>query len=94
MTALADKLSYANVTQAAAATIKSGPAGLYGLTVTVSTAGTVTIYDNTSAAGTVLFTKSSLAVGEVIHFGGLGIAAKNGLHVVCGGTATVNILYI
>lgn len=89
----ANKLSYANVTQAAAATLKTGPAGLFGLTVTASTAGTVTIYDNTAASGTVLFTKSALAVGDVIHFGGLGIAAKNGLHVVCGGTATVNVIY-
>ena len=88
-----NKLSYANVTQAAAATVKTGPAGLFGLIVTASTSGTVTIYDNTAASGTVLFTKTTLAVGEVIQFGGLGIAAKNGLHVVVGGTGTVNILY-
>lgn len=89
----AEKIGYANVTQAAAATIKSGPAGLFGLTVTASTAGTVTIYDNTAASGVVLFTKSALAVGEVIHFGGLGLAAKNGLHVVVGGTGTVNVMF-
>lgn len=88
-----NKLSYANFTQAAAATVKTGPAGLFGLIVTASTSGTVTVYDNTAASGTVLFTKTTLAVGEVIHFGGLGIAAKNGLHVVVGGTGTVNILY-
>lgn len=87
-------VSYANVTQAAAATIKTGPAKLFGLTVTASSSGTVTIYDNTAASGTVVFTKASLAVGDVIHFGGTGIAAKNGLHVVCGGTATVNVLYV
>lgn len=88
-----NKLSYANVTQAAAATVKTGPAGLFGLIVTASTSGTITVYDNTAASGTVLFTKTTLAVGEVIHFGGLGIAAKKGLHVVVGGTGTVNILY-
>lgn len=88
-----DKIGYANVTQAAAATVRTGPAGLFGIIVTASTAGIVTIYDNTAASGTVLFTKSALAVGEVIHFGGKGIAAKNGLHVVCGGTATVNVMY-
>lgn len=93
MSMIAPKLGYANVTQAAGALLKTGPAGLYAITCTVSTGGTVTVYDNTSAAGTVLFTKSSLAVGDVIHFGGLGIAAKNGLYVVCGGTATVNVLY-
>ena len=88
-----NKLSYANVTQAAAATVKTGPAGLFGIIITASTSGTITVYDNTAASGTVLFTKTTLAVGEVIQFGGLGIAAKNGLHVVVGGTGTVNILY-
>ncbi len=89
-----NRVGYANVTQAAASTVKSGPAGLYGIVVTASTSGTVTVYDNTAASGTVLFTKSSLAVGDVIHFGGNGMAAKNGLHVVVGGTGTVNVLYV
>lgn len=90
---MADKLGYVQVTQAAASQVKTGPAGLFGIVVVASTSGTVTVYDNTAASGTVLFTKSSLAVGEVIQFGGQGIAANNGLHVVCGGTATVNVLY-
>lgn len=90
---VADKLGYASVTHAAASTVKTGPAGLYGIIVTASTSGTVTIYDNTVASGTELFTKTTLTVGEVIHFGGNGIAAKNGLHVVVGGTGTVNVLY-
>ncbi len=90
---MAEIIGYKNVTQAAAATLKTGPGKFYGLTVTASSSGTVTIYDNTAASGTVLFTKSSLTVGDVIHFGGLGIAAGNGIHVVCGGTATVNVLY-
>lgn len=89
-----NRIGYANVTQAAAATVKSGPGGFYGVVVTESTSGTVTVYDNTAASGTVLFTKSSLAVGDVIHFGGAAIAAKNGIHVVVGGTGTVNVLYV
>ncbi len=93
MSGVAAKLGYANVTQAAASTVKVGPAGLFGVVVTASTSGSVTVYDNTAASGVVLFTKASLAVGDVIHFGGNGIAAKNGLHVVVGGTGTVNILY-
>lgn len=36
---------------------------------------------------------SETAIGDVIQFGGVGIAAKNGLHVVVGGTGTVNVLY-
>ena len=94
MSAISPRLGYAVVTQAAGVLVKGSPAGFYGLTVTASTSGTVTVYDNTAASGVVLFTKSSLAVGDVIHFGGPGIAAKNGLYVVCGGTATVNILYV
>lgn len=89
----AERLGYANVTQAAAATIKSGPAALFGIIVTASTAGTVTIYDSTDTSGVVLFTKASLAVGDIFHFGGLGLAAKKGLHVVVGGTGTVNVMY-
>lgn len=87
-------VGYKQVTQAAAATIKTGPAKFYGFTVTASSSGTITIYDETSATGTVLYTKSSLAVGEVVHFGGVGLAANKGLHVVCGGTATVNVMYV
>lgn len=86
------KLGYANVTQAAASIVKTGPAGLYGIVCTVSTAGTVTIYDSVDTSGTVLYS-GSIAVGAVVHFGGNGIAAKNGLYVSCGGTCTVNILY-
>lgn len=88
-----EKVGYRKVTQAAAATVKSGPAGLFGIVVTASTAGTVTVYDNTAASGDVLYAKTALAVGETINFGGIGIAAKNGLHVVVGGTGTVNVLY-
>lgn len=89
----AEKIGYKQVTQAAAVQVKTGPAGFFGLTVVASTSASVTVYDNTSAAGTVLYTKSSLAVGEVIHFGGKAYAANNGLHVVVGGTGTVNIHY-
>ena len=88
-----EKVGYRNVTQAAAVTVKAGPAGLFGIVVTASTAATVTVYDNTAASGTVLYAKTALAVGETINFGGIGIAAKNGLHVVVGGTGTVNVLY-
>ena len=90
---IVDKIGYETVTQAAAATVKTGPAGLFGIVVTASTSGTVTVYDNTNASGTVLFTQTALSVGDVIQFGGMGIAAKNGLHVVVGGTGTVNVLY-
>jgi hypothetical protein len=84
-----EKIGYFNQATTAGAIIKTGPAGLFGIISTV-TGGAVTIYDNTSATGTILFTKT-LAVGDVIHFGGLGLAAKNGLFIVV--TGTVNVLY-
>lgn len=89
-----ERVGYKTVTQAAPVTVKSGPGALVGITVTASSAGTVTVYDNTAASGTVLFTKSSLAVGDVVHFGGLGLACNTGLHVVVGGTGTVNVMYL
>ena len=89
MSMIAPKLGYFNQGTTAGQLIKTGPAGLYGIVSTV-TGGAVTIYDNTSAAGTILYTKT-LAVGDVVHFGGLGIAAKLGLFIVV--TGTVNVLY-
>lgn len=87
MSAISPKVGYQSV--AAGTLIKSGPAGLYGIVSTV-TGGAVTVYDNTAASGTILFTKT-LTVGDVIHFGGNGVAAKNGLYVSV--TGTVVILY-
>lgn len=84
---------YRPVTQAAAATLKSAPAFLLGYVVVSSAAGTVTVYDNVAASGDVLLTKTGLAAGDVVTFGGLGIQARTGLHVVVGGTATVNMLF-
>lgn len=85
----ADKLGYFNQGTTAGQLIKEGPAGLFGIISTV-TGGAVTIYDNTAASGTILYTKT-LTVGEVVHFGGLGLAAKKGLFIVV--TGTVNVLY-
>jgi hypothetical protein len=87
---IADKIGYANVPTTAGQAIKAGPAGLFGIISTV-TGGACTIYDNDAAAsGNILFTKT-LTVGEVVHFGGLGIAAGKGLFIVV--TGTVNVLF-
>jgi len=87
--AFTEKLGYKAVNNTTA-TIKATPAGLFGLVVT--SAGNVTVYDNASAgSGTVLYTKTSMTAGEVVHFGGNGIAANNGITVVT--TGTVNVLY-
>ena len=84
---IANKLGYANVPTTAGQVIKTGPGGLFSITSTV-TGGAVTIYDNTSAAGTILFTKT-LAVGDIIHWGGNGLAANNGLYIVVTGNVIV-----
>lgn len=86
---MGDKLGYQVVTNTTA-TIKPTPAGFFGLSITG--AGNVTVYDNASAAsGVVLYSKTGAAVGDVVHFGGNGIAANNGLTVVT--TGTVVVLY-
>ena len=85
-----EKIGYFNQGVTAGTQIKVGPAGLFGVTSTI-TGGAVTVYDGTSTSGTILFTKT-LAVGEVIHFGGIGLAAKLGLFVVVA-AGTVNVLY-
>lgn len=89
MSGIAPKISYKNQGTTAGVQIKTGPAGLYGIVSTV-TGGACTIYDGTSTSDPILFTKT-LAVGDVIHFGGLGIAANKGLFIVV--TGTVNIIY-
>lgn len=89
MSAIAPSLSYWNQAGSSAQIGPVGPRTLYGIISTV-TGGAVTIYDNTSAAGTIIFTKT-LEVGDIIHFGGLGIRAKNGLFISV--TGTVNVIY-
>ncbi len=84
-----DKLGY-KVVNNETVVIKPTPAGFFGLSVTG--AGNVTVYDNASAAsGVVLYTKTGAAAGDVVHYGGNGIAANNGLTVVT--TGTVVVLY-
>lgn len=68
--------------------IKTGPTKFYGLIA--NAAATVTIYDSTTAANTVIYTKT-LAAGDVVHFGGPGIALNNGLYAAT--TAAVVVLY-
>ncbi len=86
---MGDKLGYRVVTNTTT-TIKPTPAGFFGLSVTG--AGNVTVYDNASAgSGVVLYTKTGPTAGDVVHFGGNGIAANNGLTVVT--TGTVVVLY-
>ena len=68
----------------------AGPRGFFGIISTV-TGGAVTVYDGSSTSGDILFTKT-LTVGEIVNFGGIGIAAKNGLFLVVA-AGTVVIMY-
>jgi len=77
--------------------VKASPGELYGVTVIASSTGIIRVYDNASAAsGTLLWSSvSAVTAGSVIHFGGNGIKAKNGLFFdLVSGTATVNVLYV
>lgn len=89
MSGIAPKIGYVSQGTTAGAQIgTAGPAGLFSITSTI-TGGAVTIYDGTSTSGTILFTKT-LTVGDVIHWGGVGLAAKNGLFaVVAAGTVVI-----
>ncbi len=71
------------------ALVKTGPTKFYGLIA--NGAATVTIYDNTSAAGTAIYTKT-LAAGDVVQFGGVGIALNSGLYAAT--NAAIIVLYI
>lgn len=84
------RLSYFNSGATAGVQIKTGPSGLFSITCTL-VGGAVTVYDGTSTGGTILFTKT-LAVGDVIHWGSHGLAAKAGLFLAVT-AATVNVAY-
>ena len=92
MSMVAPKLGYFRQAGATAgASIKVGPAGLYGIVCT-ATGGTVTVYDGTSTGGTPLYSKA-VAAGEVVPIGGAwGIAAKAGLFLVVT-AGDFNIIY-
>lgn len=91
MSAIAPSLGYWNQGTTVGAQVGPvGPRGLYGIVSTV-TGGSCIIYDGTSTSGTILYSKT-LAVGDVVHFGGNGIRAKNGLFIAV--TGTVNVIYV
>jgi len=89
MSGIAPKIGYASQGVTAGAQIgPTGPAGLFSITSTVA-GGLVTIYDGTSTGGTILFSKT-LVLGDVVHWGGVGLAAKLGIFaVVAAGTVVI-----
>lgn len=87
---IANRLGYKQV-ENTPLLVKSGPAGLYAI-VAITSVTLCTIFDSTSASGDLLW-EGSLTPGQVVHFGGNGLAANNGIYVTIGGSGTVNILY-
>lgn len=84
--------AYKNLT--ASGVVKGRNGVLKGATVSASSSGTLTVYDNASAAsGTIILGPVSLIAGQVIHLYD-GIRVSNGIYAAIGGTsATVNVLY-
>ena len=79
----------------ASGSVKLRTGTLKGIICLASSAGTLTVYDNSLAAsGTVLIGPLSLTAGQVIDIPGDGIIASNGIYAAIGGTsATVNVLF-
>lgn len=89
-----EKVGYAVVTTGVAAQVKAGPGAVFGVTMTEGTGGTISVYDGIGTTTVALLAKGSMAIGDTIHFGGIGLAANAGLYVVVSGTgAKFNILY-
>lgn len=90
-----EKIGYANITTLSGPTqLKAGPSGFFGFSVSVGTAVSIAVYDGTSTSGTLLYTKANHVAGDVVHFGGIGIAAGSGLYIIVGGSGSaVNFLY-
>lgn len=83
---------YAEVTQAAAATVKSARGELCGFICTTSASGTLTIYDNTAASGTLIYSALAITAGQTVLINPPMIMTK-GIHVAVGGTGNVKVLY-
>lgn len=74
--------------------VRRGSAGFFGFVVAGGATVSVTVYDNTAASGAVLYSKTTHAAGDVVHFGGVGLAANQGLFVVVSGASgLVNVMH-
>ena len=84
-------VGYKNVT--ADAIVKTGPTKWYGFVCSASSSLNIAVYDGTSTSGTLLYAKA-VSAGDVVHFGGPGMALNSGLFVdVVSGTGAVNVMY-
>jgi len=89
-----EKVGYSVVESGTAKQVKTGPAALFGVTMTGGIGGTVTVYDDVGGTAVVLVAKGTMSIGDTIHFGGIGLAASKGLYAVVSGTGVkMNVLY-
>lgn len=63
------------------------PGVLLGAICIAGTSPTLQIFNNSSAAGDQIIPTITGTVGQVVHFGGIGIEAPLGLWAVIGGTS-------
>jgi len=82
-----------NYTQVSASgSIKATPGYFGGFICTASSAGVVTVWDNTAGSGTALYT-GTLTAGQVVSLNNA-VYAKTGLYfTLVSGTATVNVIW-
>lgn len=96
MAGIEEKLGYYTLTSTGTTTavVKTGPAGFYGFIPTSTSMTDLSVYDGITATGTLVY-KGTPVMGTPIHFGGKGIALKNGLTAVgTGSGGTANLIYI
>lgn len=88
---IADKLGYRTIGVGGGA-ISVNPIGFFGI-VALTDVTDVGVSDGPVSPTTMLF-EGPMTKGQVVHFGGNGIAAKNGLFVAMTGapTAKVNVI--
>ena len=79
-----------NVATAKTTVVKSGAGKLYAINVNTTSAGAITVYDNTSATGTKIATIKASVVEQTFLFN---CAFDTGLTVVTAGASDITILY-
>lgn len=86
--------SYLKLTASGSAKGAAGTPGiLFGAVCIAGTSPTLQVFNNSSAAGDQILPSQTCTVGQVIHFGGIGIECPLGIYAVVGGTSPQFILF-
>lgn len=85
-----ERFTYNNIITNTTTTVKSGAGFLHSIVVNTTSAGAVTIYDNTAGSGTKIGTmKASIAEGTYIY----DVSFATGLTIVTAGASDLTISY-